>query len=333
MRPRRDDFPGAWWHLTNRGIAKRTVFETAVDVARFLGGIALVTKLGLLEVHAYSLLTTHFHLLARSPRGEVSEAMRILQNGFVRWFNRTRRRDGALFRGRFCGRRIDDGTYWETVLRYIDLNAPRARLCRIPSDHVHGSARVYRYGTGPEWLHRVDVERAVCGFLGLPAFEPSLYDEFAASCDPETAAYLVERLLTAPSKPMTAWGDLVRTASPRQSDWMRWKTALADGTAPGAILISPSGADRAARTAARVLRRRGRRGSRPDVARDVRIGLLHHAAGLTTRETAARVGVHQTTAHRALQRHALRMQDNPAYEELVLRILRASVRRAFPQTR
>ena len=30
----RDDFPGAWWHLTNRGISKRAVYETREDVDR-----------------------------------------------------------------------------------------------------------------------------------------------------------------------------------------------------------------------------------------------------------------------------------------------------------
>jgi hypothetical protein len=52
-----------------------------------------VVALGLVEVHAYSILTTHFHLLVRSVTGDVSEAMRQAANRFVRWLNRSRRRD------------------------------------------------------------------------------------------------------------------------------------------------------------------------------------------------------------------------------------------------
>jgi len=46
------------------------------------------------------MMITHFNLLVRSAVGRLSEAMRIIQNPLVRWFNRTRKRDGPLFRGR-----------------------------------------------------------------------------------------------------------------------------------------------------------------------------------------------------------------------------------------
>jgi hypothetical protein len=68
----------------NRGIAKRALFEAAADVALFLVGLAHVAERGLLEVHAFCVLTTHFHLLVRSPAGELSAAMQIVQNGYSR---------------------------------------------------------------------------------------------------------------------------------------------------------------------------------------------------------------------------------------------------------
>ena len=63
VRRRRDDRPGAWWHLFNRGLAKRAVYETALDAQRFFDLIGEAVVDGDLEVHAFSLLTTHFHLL------------------------------------------------------------------------------------------------------------------------------------------------------------------------------------------------------------------------------------------------------------------------------
>ena len=56
-------------------------------------------RTGLLEVHAYSVLTTHYHLLVRSPSGQMAVAMQRVGNRYVRWFNRRARRDGPLFRG------------------------------------------------------------------------------------------------------------------------------------------------------------------------------------------------------------------------------------------
>jgi REP-associated tyrosine transposase len=184
----RDDRPGAWWHQFNRGIAKRAVFETARDVERVLALVGEATERGEIEVHAYSVLTTQYHLLARSPSGDISEAMHRVGLPFVRWFNRSRRRDGPLFRGRFGGRRIDDGSYWLTVLRSIDLDAPRAGLCALPSDHPHGSARSYRRGTGPCWLARQAVERAVGDVDPAGTFRAENYDAFASSSSAASSA-------------------------------------------------------------------------------------------------------------------------------------------------
>ena len=64
----------------NRGVAKRPLFENRGDARFFLARLARQIRLGRIEVHAYCLMTTHFHLLVRSPIGEMSEAMRRVQN-------------------------------------------------------------------------------------------------------------------------------------------------------------------------------------------------------------------------------------------------------------
>lgn len=76
----REDRQGAWWHLFNRGIAKRPVYGIPQEVARFFALIGAAVAAGLLEVHAFSVLTTHFHILARSPRGEIFAAMQHAGN-------------------------------------------------------------------------------------------------------------------------------------------------------------------------------------------------------------------------------------------------------------
>ena len=79
-RSPRIDYPGAWHHVVNGGIAKRSVFETVADVRHFRSRLARESRAGRIEVHAFAVLTTHFHLLVRSPRGELPEAMRRIQN-------------------------------------------------------------------------------------------------------------------------------------------------------------------------------------------------------------------------------------------------------------
>jgi REP element-mobilizing transposase RayT len=80
--------PDTWHHVINRGIAKRPLFETRDDIRFFLERLARQNRLNRIEVHAYCMMTTHFHLLVRSPIGEPSKAMRRVQNEHTRRFNR-----------------------------------------------------------------------------------------------------------------------------------------------------------------------------------------------------------------------------------------------------
>lgn len=70
----RCDHPGAWFHLMNRGIARRPIFETALDMRFFQAQLARVVRGGALEVHAFCVMTTHYRLLVRSPCGRLVES-------------------------------------------------------------------------------------------------------------------------------------------------------------------------------------------------------------------------------------------------------------------
>ena len=80
----------------NRGIARRTLFERREDFRYFSAQLARAVHRGEIEVHAFCLMTTHYPLLVRSPRGELARAMGRAQLAYSRWFNRSRQRDGSL---------------------------------------------------------------------------------------------------------------------------------------------------------------------------------------------------------------------------------------------
>ncbi|MEL6311858.1 MAG: transposase [Bacteroidota bacterium] len=81
---RRHDEPGAYHHVVNRGMARRPLFDGRSEGRHSLAQLAKRVRVGQLEVVAYSLMTTHFHLLVRSPTGELSEAMRKITNAHSR---------------------------------------------------------------------------------------------------------------------------------------------------------------------------------------------------------------------------------------------------------
>ena len=75
-RPLRVEFPGAIYHLTNRGNAGQTIFEDDVDRIAFLSVLGdVVDRMGWL-CHAYCLMENHYHLMAETSEANLSEGMR-----------------------------------------------------------------------------------------------------------------------------------------------------------------------------------------------------------------------------------------------------------------
>jgi len=95
-RSPRTDRPGQLHHVMNRGIARRTVFETRADVRAFLCLLAVAVRRRPIEVVACCVLTTHFHLVLRSRDGRLSATLRWTLNLYVRWFNRRGRSPGKV---------------------------------------------------------------------------------------------------------------------------------------------------------------------------------------------------------------------------------------------
>lgn len=119
--PRRSE-PGEWFHVMNRALPEENLFEAGRDRQRFLELVAAATDTGV-EVHAYSLMSTHFHLLLRAPSEVVSRFMYLLSSGYARHAHRQLGRVGPVFRGRFTSRTLRSYGHIAAVARYIHLNA------------------------------------------------------------------------------------------------------------------------------------------------------------------------------------------------------------------
>ena len=73
-RPRHDAVDTCH-HVMNRGIARRPIFETDEDRRFFLSLLAQEVRAGRIDIYAYSVMLTHFHLLVRSVTGEVKTTL------------------------------------------------------------------------------------------------------------------------------------------------------------------------------------------------------------------------------------------------------------------
>ncbi len=110
------------------------------------------------EIHAYCVVTTHFHAVVNCPQGGLSDFMQRALQRFAVGHNRRLEREGYVFTGRFRSDPIDveadDATAaFQQICRYVHRNpldfTPLSDLRAFPSS----SYRAYS-GTGltPEWL-------------------------------------------------------------------------------------------------------------------------------------------------------------------------------------
>jgi REP element-mobilizing transposase RayT len=284
----------------------------------FLALLAGAVRQRLIEVHAFALMHTHFHLLVRS-HGHLSEAMRRVLNAYVRRFNRERRRDGSLFRGRFRSKRVRSVAYRRVLVRYIDENPVVASMASAAHRYPWGSAIHYAKRGGPPWLARHWIESEVVMSQGGP-YDPDSYFACFAPRVPGAIREWIDRGLETNKPHDDEDLDQLLAANPEQiRDWMARKTWLADGTQPGRGLVPPC-------LVAGVVARhaeghpgwtaRRRFGGRAALALPIaEVGLLCRLSGLSLREVSARLGVPLGTVEGRLLAHRRATDADEAYRE------------------
>ena len=152
--PRRPriDFPGAWHHVMHRGARRSPVFKKDAHCHLFLDLLEDAAREFELQVHAYSLMPNHYHLLVRSLHGNLSRAMKRLDATYTQRVNLAQGWDGPVFRGRFRSELIEDESSLPYVMAYIHLNPLKAGLITRLQSHGWTSHRAYLGLDEKPWL-------------------------------------------------------------------------------------------------------------------------------------------------------------------------------------
>ena len=139
--------PNVPLHLIQRGNNRQACFFADEDYRFYLEWLAEHARKTECQIHAYALMTNHVHLLISAERTDaVGALMKALGQRYVQYVNRTYRRSGTLWEGRYRSCLTQEDTYLLACQRYIELNPVRAGIVEHPAEYRWSSYRANAQG-------------------------------------------------------------------------------------------------------------------------------------------------------------------------------------------
>ena len=142
-------------HVTQRGNARRDVFETPNDRMVYLGLLQQHAQLQRLAILGYCLMPNHVHLIVVPGReGALAAALRNAHGRYAAYLNARQAASGHVWQGRYYSCPLGEERVW-TALRYAELNPVRAGIVLDAADFPWSSARIH---SGGGWDGVIEVE-------------------------------------------------------------------------------------------------------------------------------------------------------------------------------
>src|ERR1041384_1526022 len=100
-RKLRVEYPGAIYHVMNRGDRREPIFKDDEDRAQFVATLREACLKTDWQVHAYCLMPNHFHLVVETPRANLVAGMHWLSGVYTKRFNIPHQLCGHVLAGRY----------------------------------------------------------------------------------------------------------------------------------------------------------------------------------------------------------------------------------------
>lgn len=144
-------FTNGYYHVYNRGVDKRVIFQRFGHYLRFLTTIRSILKTGSatprltynqglalkskVDILAYCLMPNHYHFLIKQTQDQgITEFMHKLNTSYTMYFNLNNKRTGRLFEYTFKAKTIESDDLLLHVSRYIHLNPVITKLVELPQE-------------------------------------------------------------------------------------------------------------------------------------------------------------------------------------------------------
>jgi len=160
-------------------------------------GTLFPEKERLVEIIAYCIMPTHFHLLLRQLRGGgIPIFINNLLNSYTRYFNTRYKRKGTLWEGRSKKVLLMSDEQLLHTTRYIHLNPVTAHLVNKPEEWLWSSYHEYLLEASESENERI------CNYDSVLDIKPSAYKKFVE----DGIIYQREMAKAKKAAPPTRWG-------------------------------------------------------------------------------------------------------------------------------
>jgi REP element-mobilizing transposase RayT len=157
-RPIRIEYPGAIYHVMNRGRGRCDIFYSDEYYQSFIDILnEAYSRFGMV-IHSYCLMSNHYHLLIETPNGNLGRIMRHINGLYTQKYNRLRKTDGPLFRGRYKAILVEESEYLLCLSRYIHRNPidTKVKIVKELKNYKWSSYPSYinLVKNSPDWLNK-----------------------------------------------------------------------------------------------------------------------------------------------------------------------------------
>ncbi len=134
-------------HVIQRGNNRQVCFASDDDFAAYAHWLKEFADKFQVHIHAWVFMTNHVHLLCTASDSiGISQMMQSLGRQYVRYFNRSYKRSGTLWEGRFKSCLVQEEHYVMAVYRYIEMNPVRAGMAASPAEYQWSSYAINALG-------------------------------------------------------------------------------------------------------------------------------------------------------------------------------------------
>lgn len=138
---------GATVHVVHRGNNRHPCFFSEDDKRFYLFHLARTLPRAGCALHAYVLMDNHVHLLLTTQAAQgCARLMKSVAQLYAQYVNKTYRRSGYVWEGRFKSCLVQSEQYVLACYRYIEMNPVRAEVVARAGDYAWSSFRVNAHG-------------------------------------------------------------------------------------------------------------------------------------------------------------------------------------------